>query len=118
MAPARPGTSTLSSLYLDTPTFDVLRRNGSYGRAKYRIRRYQAATSRSWSGSASAPAGGEAPYEVDLEQLDRSKAERRTPTGQAGGSNAASRRVACVPRVRCPTTVRPEASSTTVVPHG
>ena len=30
----------ISSLYFDTPAFDVLRRNGSYGRAKYRIRRY------------------------------------------------------------------------------
>ena len=29
-----------SSLYFDTPTFDVLRRRGSYGRAKYRVRRY------------------------------------------------------------------------------
>ena len=29
-----------SSLYFDTPAFDVLRRRGSYGRAKYRIRRY------------------------------------------------------------------------------
>ena len=29
-----------TSLYFDTANFDVLRRNGSYGRAKYRIRRY------------------------------------------------------------------------------
>lgn len=29
-----------SSLYFDTPAFDVLRRQGSYGRAKYRVRRY------------------------------------------------------------------------------
>jgi hypothetical protein len=29
-----------TSLYFDTPNFDVLRRNGSYGRAKYRVRRY------------------------------------------------------------------------------
>ncbi len=29
-----------SSLYFDTPKFDVLQRNGSYGRAKYRVRRY------------------------------------------------------------------------------
>lgn len=29
-----------ASLYFDTPTFDVLGRSGSYGRAKYRIRRY------------------------------------------------------------------------------
>lgn len=31
---------TIHSLYLDTKNFDVLRRNGSFGRAKYRIRRY------------------------------------------------------------------------------
>ena len=30
----------IASLYLDTPEFDVYRRNGSFGRAKYRIRRY------------------------------------------------------------------------------
>jgi hypothetical protein len=30
----------ISSLYFDTPAFDVLHRVGSYGRAKYRIRRY------------------------------------------------------------------------------
>ena len=30
----------ISSLYFDTPRFDVYCRNGSYGRAKYRIRRY------------------------------------------------------------------------------
>src|SRR5262245_25073388 len=29
-----------TSLYLDTPAFDVLDRAGSYGRSKYRIRRY------------------------------------------------------------------------------
>jgi hypothetical protein len=29
-----------SSLYFDTPGFDVFHRRGSYGRAKYRIRRY------------------------------------------------------------------------------
>jgi hypothetical protein len=29
-----------SSLYFDTSKFDVLQRNGSYGRAKYRVRRY------------------------------------------------------------------------------
>lgn len=29
-----------TSLYFDTPEFDVFRRNGSYGRSKYRIRRY------------------------------------------------------------------------------
>jgi hypothetical protein len=29
-----------SSLYFDTPGFDVLSRRGSYGRAKYRVRRY------------------------------------------------------------------------------
>jgi len=33
-----------SSLYFDTPEFDVLRRRGSYGRSKYRVRRYGAAT--------------------------------------------------------------------------
>ena len=31
-----------SSLYFDTPSFDVLGRRGSYGRAKYRVRRYSA----------------------------------------------------------------------------
>jgi hypothetical protein len=30
----------ITSLYFDTGEFDVFRRNGSYGRAKYRIRRY------------------------------------------------------------------------------
>lgn len=30
----------VSSIYFDTPGFDVYRRNGSYGRSKYRIRRY------------------------------------------------------------------------------
>lgn len=30
----------ITSLYCDTPEFHVLRRAGSYGRAKYRIRRY------------------------------------------------------------------------------
>jgi len=29
-----------STLYFDTATFDVVRRTGSYGRAKYRVRRY------------------------------------------------------------------------------
>src|SRR5215207_2560757 len=29
-----------SSIYFDTDAFDVLRRQGSYGRAKYRVRRY------------------------------------------------------------------------------
>jgi hypothetical protein len=29
-----------ASLYFDTPDFDVFRRRGSFGRAKYRIRRY------------------------------------------------------------------------------
>ena len=29
-----------TSLYFDTPEFDVFRRRGSYGRSKYRIRRY------------------------------------------------------------------------------
>ena len=32
-----------SSLYFDTPAFDVLGRRGSYGRAKYRVRRYSGA---------------------------------------------------------------------------
>lgn len=31
---------TVHSLYLDTQNFDVLRRTGSFGRGKYRIRRY------------------------------------------------------------------------------
>lgn len=30
----------IASLYLDTPQFEVLRRVGSFGRSKYRIRRY------------------------------------------------------------------------------
>jgi hypothetical protein len=33
----------ITSLYFDTPNFDVFHRNGSFGRAKYRIRRYGAA---------------------------------------------------------------------------
>lgn len=33
---------TIHSLYFDTDNFDVLRRNGSFGRGKYRIRRYGA----------------------------------------------------------------------------
>lgn len=33
---------TITSLYLDTENFDVLRRVGSFGRGKYRIRRYGA----------------------------------------------------------------------------
>ncbi|MBY0506078.1 MAG: polyphosphate polymerase domain-containing protein [Bryobacteraceae bacterium] len=33
-----------SSLYFDTPQFDVLCRRGSYGRSKYRVRRYGAAS--------------------------------------------------------------------------
>ena len=32
----------VTSLYFDTPRFDVVHRRGSYGRAKYRIRRYGA----------------------------------------------------------------------------
>jgi hypothetical protein len=32
----------ITSLYFDTPEFDVFQRNGSYGRSKYRIRRYGA----------------------------------------------------------------------------
>ena len=31
----------ISSIYLDTQNYDVLQRNGSFGRSKYRIRRYQ-----------------------------------------------------------------------------
>jgi len=31
---------TVTSLYFETPEFDVYRRRGSYGRSKYRIRRY------------------------------------------------------------------------------
>src|SRR5207249_484790 len=31
---------TITTLYLDTKNFDVLQRNNSYGRAKYRVRRY------------------------------------------------------------------------------
>lgn len=33
-------TYRISSLYFDTLSFDVCKRNGSYGRAKFRIRRY------------------------------------------------------------------------------
>lgn len=33
-------TYDITTLYLDTPDFDVYRRNGSYARGKYRIRRY------------------------------------------------------------------------------
>src|SRR5687767_9262601 len=29
-----------TSLYFETPTFDVYQRKGSFGRAKYRVRRY------------------------------------------------------------------------------
>ncbi|MGC3980253.1 MAG: polyphosphate polymerase domain-containing protein [Steroidobacteraceae bacterium] len=32
----------VSSIYFDTVNFDVFQRNGSYGRSKYRIRRYNA----------------------------------------------------------------------------
>ena len=37
-----PGGSgyDITSLYCDTPEFDVFQRRGSYGRSKYRIRRY------------------------------------------------------------------------------
>ena len=31
----------ISSIYLDTDNYDVLQRNGSFGRSKYRIRRYE-----------------------------------------------------------------------------
>ena len=34
----------ITSLYLDTPTFDVYFRRGSFGRAKFRIRRYDDGT--------------------------------------------------------------------------
>ena len=30
----------ITSLYCDTPAFDVFHQNGSYGHAKYRLRRY------------------------------------------------------------------------------
>src|SRR6266536_3604586 len=33
-------TYTITSLYFDTQQFDVFHRKGSFGRAKYRIRRY------------------------------------------------------------------------------
>ena len=36
-------TYRITTLYLDTPRFDVHRRRGSFGRAKYRVRRYGAA---------------------------------------------------------------------------
>ncbi|HXA49985.1 MAG TPA: polyphosphate polymerase domain-containing protein [Candidatus Acidoferrum sp.] len=36
-------TYRTTSLYFDTPAFSVFHRDGSYGRAKYRIRRYDAA---------------------------------------------------------------------------
>lgn len=35
----------ITSLYFDTNTFDVFHRNGSFGRGKYRIRRYDTAKS-------------------------------------------------------------------------
>lgn len=35
-----PGGYLVSSIYFDTPRLDVFRRNGSFGRSKYRIRRY------------------------------------------------------------------------------
>ena len=34
------GAYQITSLYFDTETFDVYRRNGSFGRSKYRVRRY------------------------------------------------------------------------------
>ena len=44
--PNAPGESNdayrIASLYFDTPHFDVYHRNGSFGRSKYRIRRYDA----------------------------------------------------------------------------
>ena len=36
------GAYRITSLYFDSPPFDVFHRRGSYGRAKYRIRRYGA----------------------------------------------------------------------------
>ncbi len=30
----------ITTLYCDTPAFDVFHQNGSYGNAKYRLRRY------------------------------------------------------------------------------
>lgn len=36
---------TITSLYFDTPALDVFHRNGSYGRSKFRIRRYGLAES-------------------------------------------------------------------------
>ena len=41
---AGPSSDTyhITSLYLDTPSFDVLRKIGSHGRSKYRVRRYGA----------------------------------------------------------------------------
>lgn len=44
-APAGGGAYRVTSLYLDTADFAVYRRHGSYGRAKYRVRRYDDATS-------------------------------------------------------------------------
>jgi hypothetical protein len=42
-APGSEGRYRVTSLYLDTADFDVYHRRGSYGRAKYRVRRYDAA---------------------------------------------------------------------------
>lgn len=39
------GLYQVTSLYLDSPAWDVFHRRGSYGRAKYRIRRYGTADS-------------------------------------------------------------------------
>ena len=39
------GTYRVTSLYFDTAAFDVFHRRGSYGRAKYRVRRYDDAPS-------------------------------------------------------------------------
>lgn len=41
--PSRDDGYRVTSLYLDTPSLDVYHRRGSFGRAKYRVRRYDAA---------------------------------------------------------------------------
>lgn len=38
--PSKGDTYTVNSLYFDTPKLDVYQRNGSFGRCKYRVRRY------------------------------------------------------------------------------
>ena len=42
--PSKGDTYTVNSLYFDTPQFDVYQRNGSFGRCKYRVRRYASET--------------------------------------------------------------------------